>query len=153
MPIATFSNFNICVMGWGGYVSSLATSCFLSYAAYILDKLFKVKLSIETVHLWNFFLQFFPVSLRETSHDKEFAKLPLCLSLSKLQNGVYTFLFCVIDESASIDYSNFAIRALAVVSAMVSHGFQLPHKILRVNEILRASKCYYVYDVFSHYKY
>ena len=80
-----------------------------------------------------------------------FIKLAFLLALHKLQDGINALLLGILDEPASIDYSNLALWTLRVVHAVIAVSLELLHQKLAVHQILGAAHRNYVYLVFLHF--
>ena len=129
---------------------TLARACRNLRLSKIRDKLHKVELAIILVHLRNLFLQFLLITLRQTSHNKEFAYASLLLCLYQLQYSVYTLQLGILNKSTCIHHNNLAFNAFCVVCAMIAGLLKFCQQGLAVNKVLRATHCNNIYLSFLH---
>ena len=139
MTVTTFADLDIGIMaGRGDVTLTLAGIKLLTFK--ILQKFLIVEFSVPAIHLGDFCLQLSQITLRETSHHKEFLYPALCLCLCELKDGVDTLLLRIVDESAGIHDDNFTLRVIAIVRTPIAVGLHQAHQHLTVYEVLRTSE-------------
>jgi hypothetical protein len=116
----------------------------------IRNQFVPIEFSIKLVHFGNFLFEFFAISLGKTTHHEKFSKLIFLFCFGKRQNSADGLLFGIADETAGVDYGNFATRLLRIVFDGVTISNELSHQSFGIDKIFGTSQCDDVYFVLYH---
>ena len=103
-----------------GYVPLIGFHRWRHFGTKVADNAIPVKLSIKTVNLGQFRLQFIEITLRQAAHDENAAYAPLALGLGQFKDGVDRFLLGIAYETAGVHYHHRAAHVVAVVHYFIA---------------------------------
>ena len=114
-------------MRWRGKVAASVARRYFSFSE-VGNELLEVEFAVELVYFWNFFLQLFLVSLRQTAHYVKLSELPILLSVHEFEYRIDALFLCRFNETAGIYNGDFAFWGFRIVHAVVAIGFKLFHQ-------------------------